>query len=332
VNRASRYTLPELLVRKTHLQWYIAVGIFAMLLLSGLIITAIVAEIPFSKLGWNFWRVGLQGPAIIIYILFIYPVLTKRGDSAIGSITPWIDLSREELTKLELRYRTPSRIGEYISFSAGMLFILILSQPWKGTFNSTNVFLFITEIIMFGLLGLLIYYGFRNAGYITLINKNLKLDLFNIDILAPIAQWSMSISLAFIGGIAISIVFQNIDNLIQWQIILVYVILVLSTVAMFFISLWSTHLTILKVKKRELAVVEEKLAQACRRLMQNTSENNYPDIDNNALNNEVAAWALYERRIRETKEWPFNAGIIGRLILSVASSGLVYIIKLLSGN
>ena len=51
-----------------------------------------------------------------------------------------------------------------------------------------------------------------------------------------------------------------------------------------------------------------------------------------SLHYEVAAWALYERRIRETKEWPYNAGIIGQLIISIVSSGLIYVIKLLSGN
>jgi hypothetical protein len=184
LNRASRYTLPELLIGKTHLSWYTAIGMIALLLLSGLIITALVAQTPFSQLGWKFWRVGLQGPAIIIYILIIYPILTKIGDNAIDSITPWVDLSREEVAKLDAKYRIPSRYGEYLSFSAGVIFILILTQPWRGVFTSTNIFLFITEIIMFGLLGLLIYYGFRNAKYITLINRNLKLDLFDLDALA----------------------------------------------------------------------------------------------------------------------------------------------------
>ena len=332
LNRARHYTLPELLVKKTHLHWYVAIGIFALLMLSGLITTAVTAETPINKLGWNFWRVGLQGPAIIIYILIIYPILTRMGDNAIESITPWVDLSREELANLDSKYHKPNRLGEGISLTVGVVFILILSQPWKGTFEFNDIFLFITEIIMFGLLGLLIYYGFRNARYIAVINKNLNLDLFNIDALAPIARWSLSISLAFIGGIVISIVFQNINNLIQWQTILIYIILVVSTVGMFFISLWSTHMAILNIKRRELSVVEEKLAQSCRVLMQNARENNSLADSSSSLSYDVAAWALYERRIRETKEWPYNAGIIGRLIISIVSPGLIYVVRLLSGN
>lgn len=336
VDRKRYYTLPELLVEYTHLHWYTVISIIAIVLFSGLVVTALIEETPIRQLGWDFWRVGLQGPAIIIYILAIYPILTKMGDNAIESIMPWVDMSKEELDELDSKYRVPNRLGELLSLSAGVIFIIVLSQPWRATyeFNTifTDIFLYIIEIILFGLLGLLIYYGFHNSRYLTRINKKLKLDIFSVDALAPIARWSLSISLAFMGGIIISIIFQTIDNLRQWQIILIYIILVISTVAIFFISLWSTHVTIAKVKRRELAFVHNKLAQACRKLMQNAGENNRVDVSSNTFHYEVAAWALYERLIRETKEWPYNAGIIGRLVLSIVSPGVVYIIRVFSGS
>jgi hypothetical protein len=64
-------------------------------------------------------------------------------------------------------------------------------------------------------------------------------------------------------------------------------------------------------------------------LKQNTS--GYEEGENANLHYEVAAWGLYERQIREVKEWPFNAGTIGRLVLSAVSPGLVYLTKLLLG-
>lgn len=329
MNKRTNYTLPEVLVSKTHLNWYTATLIFALLLILGLLLTAFAEKTPINELGWNYWRVGLQGPAIIIYILIIYPMLNRMGDNAVASILPLLDIDKKELTELQTRYYSPNRLGEWISLSAGAVFIIVLSQPWKGNFESNTIFSFITEIIMFGLLSLLIYYGFSNSRYIARINKNLKLDIFNVEALAPIARWSLSVSLAFIGGIMISIVFQTVENLMQWQVIVIYIILVASTVAIFFISLWSTHMAIVNVKRRELAVVDMRLAEACRKLTQQATNN--IDESDSVLNLEVAAWGLYERRIRETREWPFNAGIIGRLLLSIASPGIVYLIKLLSG-
>ena len=327
MDKRSKLSLLELLVSKTHLSWYVATVVFALLLILGLLLTAFAEETPINELGWNYWRTGLQGPAIIIYILIIFPILNRMGDNAIESIIPSLDMNKKELDELQAKYYTPSRLGEWISLSVGAVFILILSQPWKGSFEFTFLFLFITEIMMFSLLALLIYYGFINSRYIAKVNKNLKLDIFNVDALAPIARWSLSVSLAFIGGIMISIVFQTVENLMQWQIIVIYVILVISTVAIFFISLWSTHMAIVNVKRRELAVVETRLAEACRKLTQKASEN----INESVLHLEVAAWGLYERRIRETREWPYNAGIIGRLLLSILSPGIVYLIKLLTG-
>lgn len=329
VDRRKNYTLPELLVSKTHLSWYAATVIFALLLVLGLFLTALSEKIPFNELSWDYWRIGLQGPAIIIYILIIYPIINRMGDNAIESIMPLLDMDKKEIDALQSKYYSPSRLGEWISLSAGAAFILVMSQPWKGNFEFNTIFLYITEIIMFSLLTLLIYYGFYNSRYITQINKNLKLDIFNVETLAPFARWSLSVSFAFIGGIMISIVFQTVDNLMQWQVIVIYVILVASTVAIFFISLWSTHMAIVNVKRREFSVVEMRLAEACHKLTQKATDN--ANKSDSVLHLEVAAWGLYERRIRETKEWPYNAGIIGRLLLSILSPGIVYLIKLLTG-
>jgi hypothetical protein len=329
VDKRKNYTLLESLVSKTHLNWYTATVVFALLLIFGLLLTALTEKTPINELGWDYWRVGLQGPAIIIYILIIYPILNRMGDNAIESIIPLLDIDKKEFDELQSKYYSPKRLGEWISLSAGAIFILVLSQPWKGNFEFNTLFLFIIEIIMFSLLALLIYYGFNNTRYITQINKNLKLDIFNVESLAPIARWSLSVSLAFIGGIMISIIFQNADNLMQWQVIIIYVILVASTVVIFFVSLWSTHMAIVNVKRRELAVIEVRFAEACHKLTQKATDN--INESDSVLHLEVTAWGLYERRIRETREWPYNAGIIGRLLLSILSPGIVYLIKLLTG-
>ena len=328
--KTQNYAILELLVKKTHLNWYAATGMIALLFLLGLFLTALAEETPINQLGWDFWRIGLQGPAIIIYILLIYPVMTRMGDNALELVMPLLDMDKKELEEMQSKYHSASRRGELISISAGAVFIFILTQPWKGTFELNILFLYITEIIMFSLLALLIYYGFHNSMNITRINKNLKLDIFTVDALAPIARWSLGVSLAFIGGIVISILFQTTENLMQWQIILIYLILVVSTIIIFFVSLWSTHMTILKVKRRELAFVETKLADACRKMTQKTAEDT--SENGSALHYEVAAWGLYERRIRETREWPYNAGIIGQLVISIVSPGIVYCIKLLVGT
>jgi len=49
------------------------------------------------------------------------------------------------------------------------------------------------------------------------------------------------------------------------------------------------------------------------------------------LSSTINAWVNYERRIKETPEWPYNAGIIRRLLASTVVPAVVYLIKIISG-
>jgi len=91
-------------------------------------------------------------------------------------------------------------------------------------------------------------------------------------------------------------------------------------------------MAMVNVKERELTMVREKFTQACRKMIQNTDDAGITSDQNKSLYSEVAAWALYERRIRDTKEWPYNAGIIRQLIISIMTSGIIYGIKLFWGS
>ena len=321
--------LPEVILKKVRLPWSAFTGIFAFFLIIILVIVALADGTSIKQLDWSFWRVGLQGPAILIYILAIYPVLKRVGNKAIESVLPLTALDKNEVEKLISRYYWPRRSGELISILLGVAAVILLSQPWRGTLTNIDWYLYATEIILFSMLALLIYYSLRNTRFFTKINKNINVDIFDIEALAPIARWSLSISLAFIGGIIISIIFQNVENLKHWQTIVIYAILVGTAVVVFFVSMWSTHRAIAKIKNNEFSIVRKQYIDACRKLKQNI---NGDKQENNAgLHYEVAAWGLYERRIREVKEWPINAGIVGRLVLSIVSPGVVYLIKVLSG-
>jgi hypothetical protein len=322
-------TLPELLVKKTRLHWYVFTGIFTFLMLAFLLLAALAEDQPIVQLGWIYWRSALQSPAILVYILLLYPVLNRVGNRAFESLLPNLDMGKDKLEQLASRYYSPGRFGELASLLLGAVFIIILSQPWHQEFHFIDVYIYVIGILMFSLLALLIYYAIHNTLYMTRISRHIKIDIFELDSLTPIARWSLSISLAFIGGIVISILFQNIENLRQWQIIIIYVILVGTAVGVFFMSMWSTHAAIVRIKRNELDIVRHRFATACRRLKQYSLDGaGEPD---HSLYYEVGAWGLYEGQIRSVKEWPLNAIIIGRLVISAIAPALVYVVKIVSG-
>jgi len=321
--------LIEAFVKRLKLPWYVVTVIFAVFLLLTLVLVAYLDGDLTSPFEWNYWRTGIQGPVLLIYIFTIYPAISKMGDNAIKSLQPLLILDNEPVKQLISGYSLPNRRGEWISLAIGGVLILLLTQPWRGYLQWLEIYLVVIEMALFGFLALLIYSGLHNARYVAKLNQNINLDIFDIGVLTPVARWSLAVSFAFIGGIVISIIFQTAENLMQWQIIMIYVILVGATIAIFFISMLSTHNAISRVKKRELAFVTEKLTEASRDLKQKASKS--ADADTRELYYAVAAWGLYERRIREVKEWPLNAGIISRLILSVVSPWVVYLIKVLLG-
>ena len=81
-------TLLEALVEQSRLsgrQVAAAVGLVLILFLVGVAYLAGVLADPFDA---DFWRAGLLYPAIIVYILWILPILRRLRDSAIESFRP----------------------------------------------------------------------------------------------------------------------------------------------------------------------------------------------------------------------------------------------------
>ena len=84
-----------------------------------------------------------------------------------------------------------------------------------------------------------------------------------------------------------------------------------------------------KAKRRELDLVQKHLKAASRELRERMSQSELKNVSE--LSSTIAAWVSYERRIREAPSWPFNAGIIRRLIVSTVVPAIVYLIKILAG-
>ena len=162
-----------------------------------------------------------------------------------------------------------------------------------------------------------------------LSRQELNLDIFDSGVLAPIAYASLGVSLAFIGGISLSLVFQTQKSLLMWNNITIYAVLVGATILIFFLSMWSTHNAMARVKRSELSMVRKQLAEASRELKELTAQGQFKGIE--GLSSVIAGWVTYERRVQEAPAWPFNASIIRRLMASVLVPAIVYLIKILSG-
>ncbi|MGD9143104.1 MAG: hypothetical protein PVG61_04585 [Dehalococcoidia bacterium] len=331
-NEKPRLNLLQAVVKSTHLPWYW----FAVLVTSALLLFLIIATLLDGEADsfnqWDFWRQFLGAPLLVGYIFLIFPYMQKLSNMAINT---FIELQINRDADPTESVFLPRRRWEWTAFTIGAAFWVLIQVPWRWEWGEEGWWLYlyalITFAILFGLLGWLIYYSFAESGHINkLSRRKLNINIFDTAALTPVARSSLGTSFAFIGGISISLFFQTVDSLLTWTNITIYSVLVLATLLIFFLSIWSTHRTMADAKHEELSLVRRRLEECIRQLrnlaLTEQSENN------DQLNTAVAAWGTYESRVREVREWPFNADILRRLGASILVPGAVYLIKVLIGT
>lgn len=319
------------LMKQTRLPWYRATALAAAILLALLILVTFINGNIHYFLELSFWRSLLDGPVMITYILVVYPFmwrLYKQAVEAFRSISP---MEENNFNRIVAQITKPNRQWELAFLFIGAVFALLLNVPWNTSISSDiwlKIYELILSMLLFGLLGWLIYDTVVGTMRIArLSHQDLKLDMFDTGLLAPVAVWSLGISLAWVGGISLSLVFQTWESIKQWQTILIYSILVSATVLVFFLSMWSTHKAMVKIKKRELSLAWNNLAIASRELKSRTAQNQKEGMEE--LSYAITAWAAQHKLVQEISTWPFDASIIRRLAVSILAPITVFLIKII---
>lgn len=273
MSEETRYPLVMEMVKRSRLPWRWAVALIAAVLLLFLILVAYFERQVGSQFTWDYWRVGLQAPVIIIYVLAVYPFMWRLWQRAILAFRPLMSLEEAAFYRIAMRGSVPKRHWEWAVLLAGAAFSLAIGQPWMWVGQWLDVYLAVTSMLMFGLLGWLIHGGLAaNRHLAWLSRQQLDLDVFNAGLLAPVARWSLGVSLAFVGGISLSLAFQLQESLLNWQALITYSILICATVLMFFLSIRSIHSLMARAKKQELATVRKHLVGARLKLKEQTAE------------------------------------------------------------
>ena len=180
----------------------------------------------------------------------------------------------------------------------GIAFTIGIGQPWNLDWTSGHVwqsiYMIIISIALWGLLGWLIFDTFVGIVRISRLSRHdLKLEILDIEMLAPIARWSLGISLVFMGGISLNLIFENWENLKEWNSITTYVIMVCIMVLIFFLSMWSAHRAMADAKKRKLAIARQHLVAISRELEDRTQQDQLIEIGD--ISNNVNSWVSYRR-------------------------------------
>ncbi|MFC2035124.1 hypothetical protein ACFLUJ_03260 [Chloroflexota bacterium] len=333
----SKYPLLEAVIRRSRLSrsWTIVAVTGVLILLLGLL--AFLDGVLVSPIEWSGVVIFLFNILFIAYIPTVYPFMLRSRKQAILAFRPLLSLEDDAFNKVAENISKPNRRWEWTAIFLGIsIFMSVLFQPWNldwasGPFWLTVYFVIIATIV-YGLMGWLIYDTLVGIVRISRLSRqDLKLDILDTETMAPVASWSLSISLVFVGIILLSI-FGNVIQADKFtfdaKTIIGYVIIICITLLIFFLSMWSAHRALSEAKKSKLTLARKHLMEISHRLENRTAKMELDGMEN--LSSTITSWATYQRLVKEAPTWPFNAGIIRRLLVSVLTPGLVYLIKILS--
>jgi hypothetical protein len=278
----------------------------------------------------GYWQ-GIYLPsAVILYIMFVGPVLTRLEMRVTVAFRPLVQIDDTAFERLVIRASRTNPIADWIAFGVGLAFGL--SVGLAGIEASSAIWLelwvLLSGTIMFGLLGWTVYAAVASTRLTSELHRHpLCIDIFDTKPFEPIGRQSLALSLVFVGGILLSMVFHlgNL-NIFAWQNWVVYLTLVIVIVLVFFLNMRGTHRVLAAAKRKEEKAVEEQIIQSSRTLMDCISAGD----GTGSLGAEISALVIYQERVRAARTWPYDTAQLRTLFFSLIIPVAVEAVKLVS--
>lgn len=265
----------------------------------------------------GYWRSTLLPAVITAYILIIAPLMSRSEMAMLASLAGLVQMEEEQVL---LTIRQSSRVNpwsELVSFGLGSVIGLWMNRSWvmEATTFWLYWYLLISLALMFGLLGWVIYNAVISTRVVGELHRlPLAIDIFDIRPFEPIGRHSLILTLAFLGGILVSMLFGfNFSHIFAWQTWQVIAPLSLVAVVMFFLNMGPTQRVLMEEKKRQLALVEARLLAASREIQRKLEQGGQLGSLSEAYN----ALNAYEARLRATRTWPYNTRMLRMLFFSI---------------
>jgi hypothetical protein len=184
---------------------------------------------------------------------------------------------------------------------------------------------------MFALMALSIYDGMMRTRQLRrIVRAGLQLDLFDRKLLTPLARWGQSVSLMFVGGTCLSLLFQSFEALHTVQALVVYSILIVVSLTLFFTSIWSIHIALVAAQRRELAIVHEHWLRARSEFKHKLDQDGQDGAT--GLYEPMVVLGAYENLVLAASTWPFDPKIVREVLASLVVPILIYGLKIVIGR
>jgi hypothetical protein len=273
----------------------------------------------------SLWMLGLN-PVMLVYILSVHPIIHRRWVRAMQSLE-----ALEPHAGSASPAETAARRGEWAAMMLGALAGLavarrgpVAGEAWLWLYSEG------VSALMFSLLAAAIYGSVMRSRQLAAYSRSgLELKVFDGHLLTPFAKWGQSVSLVFVGGISLSLLFQSYQSLRSLESVMIYGCLIAVAMTLFFMSMWTVHVALVRAQDKELARVRRDLTVARADLARRRDCETAEAVHDAYL--PVVILGDYEHQVLKASTWPFNLAIVGRVFASVVAPLAVYLLKLAFG-
>jgi len=285
---------------------------------------------------WGSWLEEVDQPVIVVYILLNYHLLKGSHRRAMQALRALMAVDDDGFDHLVAESFILDRRREWLALGIGAALGLLVQRPWNlpDPFFWRRLFLLLSTTLMYGLLGWIIYVSLASSRQFAALHRQpLDIDVFDPAPLEPIARWSLGISLVFIGGITLSVLFNpTTEEFLSTEGIIIYGTLILVSVLIFFLTMASTHRVMVEAKEQKLRLVRRNLSATFQQLQERAAEGQLQVME--ALSDSMMAWLAYEKRLEEAPEWPYTSDTVRNLLMStllpVAAWGAQIIVEFIT--
>ena len=268
--------------------------------------------------GTTLWRQLLLPPLLVIYTVLIVPRLQRLRADVVTGLWPVIDAGERDHEELlrEVARRHPA--GEAAAIVVGLVLGTLFNVRGVIHYPTVPLIVAVVAFILVWMIGAwIVYYCVQIARSTNrLLELPLTIDLFDLRPFAPIGRLGMAMSLAFFGGILLSLLVGfNVQSLAAPEFWIAYGLLVAVAFGIFFLSMHRTHHLLAATKAAQQEDAEQHLAEAYA-ILRNRSA---PGDGALELAADITAWTAYQRALNETRTWPYNTRALRTLTITVLS-------------
>jgi hypothetical protein len=260
-----------------------------------------------------------------VYSLVTVPFFDSLHAQIAAEVRPLSQLSDEEYDEIVANACAGSPRGAWIAFGAGVAVQLGLFGVQR-TYQPLELYVLISFLFMFGTMGWIVYAAIASTRLSRVLSRQpLNVDILDITPFEPIGRHSLLLSMAFVGGTTVSLFFVfTREDILHWRNVFIYGFLILVTVSVFFLNMWSTHRLLSKCKKRHVENAAQIIAGAYHELTALTEQNK----NTTTMETKINAWTALEKRLKVTRTWPYNTEMLRTLVITALTPIVVGISKI----